>query len=378
MKQHSYLFRLNILALILCVIACAACTEKKTRPLQTHDETTEAKGLEIYRDGDCWVAKVISPTDSTQNLGVYIFPDEEGSKNIPSIPDAYIFPPSKRGNIMAYTSVYTSAIQELGAQNTIKIVGDAQYFTNPFIVEGLKNGSILDGGIQQEPVTERIMAAKPDMIILSHYDGLDISSLAKLNVPIVYMRESSEEDPLGRAEWIKLLGLITGKKEAADAIYTNAKSQYTSLAAKAKGVKNRPTVMAETMYQGTWAVPGGKSYAARLIDDAGGKYLWDDDNSAGSLQLSFEAVLSKASKADIWLIRTFGKNLDIAQLKDMDSRYMLFNPAKTGGVWSANTAEAPLYDETPFHPDLLLREYINIFHPDLLPDAGLRYFSRAE
>lgn len=379
MKKHTVLFRLSITALTFCVLLLSlSCSDHKSKPAQANNETTEAHGLEIYRDGDCWVAKVKSPSDSTQNLGVYIFPDKENSSNLPSIPGAIIFPPSKRGKIMAYTSVYTSAIKELGAQDIIKIVGDTPYFTDPFIVNGLKNGTILDGGMQQEPVTERIMTAKPDMIILSHYDGFETGALAKLNVPIIYMRESSETDPLGRAEWIKLLGLITGKKAKADSIYSIAKTRYTDLANKAKAVKNKPSVMAETMYQGTWAISGGNSYAARLIEDAGGKYLWADDNSTGSLQLSFETVLGKASNADIWLIRTFGKDMTLSQLKSMDSRYMLFKPTRKGGVWNANTAKVPLYDETPFHPDLLLKEYITIFHPALLPDSELKYFSRVD
>lgn len=183
------------------------------RPGNPADETHEAKGLEIYRDGDCWVAKVISPTDSTQDLGVYIFPDSEESSGIPDIEGAHIFPPSKRKRVMVYSSVYTSALRELESQNIIKVVGDAQYITDPYVTAGLKDGSIVDGGMQQEPNMERIISAKPDVILLSHYDGMDPSKLEKTGIPIIYLRESSEQDPLGRAEWIKLLGLIAGKKE---------------------------------------------------------------------------------------------------------------------------------------------------------------------
>lgn len=377
MKPHHSITTPALAILFTFCLLFTACTNENKRQTVVEDDAKEAKGLELYRDGDCWVAKIISPTDSTRNLGVYIFPDTEESKNIPNIPGAGIFPPSRRGKIMAYTSVHTSALKELDAQDIIRVVGDAQYFTDSYIQEGLKNGKITDGGLMQEPVTERIIAAKPDMIILSHYDGIDIKPLSKLNTSIIYMRESSEETPLGRAEWIKLLGLIAGKKEKADSIYESVKKQYSALSAQAKkGNKPYPSVMTENMYQGVWALPGGKSYAAQLIKDAGGKYIWDSDKSSGSLQLSFEAVLGKASDADIWLIRSFGTDMDLATLKNMDSRYMLFKPAKNGGIWNANTEKVPLYDETPFHPDRLLKDYILIFHPEVLPNAQPVYYKR--
>lgn len=275
---------------------------------------------------------------------------------------------------MLFTCVYSHALKELDAQNIIKVVGDAGYMNDEFINEGLKNGNIIDGGSLQEPIVEKIIAAGPDMIVVSHYDGMDTSKLEKIGIPIVYLRESAEQNPLGRAEWIKLIGLIAGKKEKADSIFDKVKEDYNSLVKTASAAGEKPTVMTETMYQGTWFVPGGKSYASQLIKDAGANYVWAEDNSEGSLQLSFETVLSKAQNADFWLIRIFGVDLTLDKLKEMDSRYMLFKPTKNNGVWSSNTQKVPFFDETPFHPELILKDYIKIFHPDLLPDEECQYF----
>lgn len=376
MKTGSHIFNLA-LALALCVLTLA-CGSHGKRADNPADETHEAKGLEIYRDGDCWVAKVISPTDSTQDLGVYIFPDSDENVVIPDIEGADIFPPSKRRSVMVYSSVYTSALKELESQGIIKVAGDTRYMTDPYVTAGLRDGSIVDGGLQEEPNMERIIAAKPDMILVSHYDGMNPSKLEKSGIPIIYFRESSEQDPLGRAEWIKLLGAIAGKKEKADSIYNQVKVRYLSLTKAAARIQgDKPLVMTETMYEGSWFVPGGQSYAAKMIRDAGGRYIWDDDLSAGSLQMSFEAVLDKANEADIWLIKSFGKNLTLSDLEQQDSRYMLFKPAKTGGVWNADTQAVPLYEETPFHPELLLQDYITIFHPGSLPGKEARYFKPA-
>lgn len=361
--------------LLVAVLSLCACGKQGSRPANPADEAKDAKGLEIYREGDCWVAKVISPTDSAQNLGVYIFPDSDNTANIPEADGAYIFPPSRRGRIMLYTSVYASALRELESQEIIKIVGDASYMTDPYVTENLKSGNITDGGMQQEPDIESIMSARPDMILVSHYDGMDATKLEKTGVPVIYLRESSEAEPLGRAEWIKLIGLIAGKKEKADSIFAKVRQDYQAMAQSVAGNKDRkPLVMTENMYEGSWFLPGGQSYAAKMIRDAGGRYIWDDDKSAGSLQMGFEAVLDRASEADIWLLKTFGKDLTLEDLEKQDSRYLLFKPAKSGGVWNANTREVPFYDETPFHPELLLQDYIAIFHPDVIPAKHPRYF----
>lgn len=372
MKLGRHIIYLLLLNIVLCLCACGGRT---TRTANKEDETSEALGLEIYRDQDCWVAKVISPTDSTKDLGVYIFPDKEDCKNIPDIEGAYIFPPSRRGRVMLYSSVYSSALKELGSQELIKVAGDVGYMSDRYVLEGLKSGEITDGGLQAEPNQERIIAARPDMIIISHYDGMDPSKLEKLGIPVIYMRESSEQEPLGRAEWIKLIGLIAGKKEAADSIYSQVKNRYQAMVKKASGIKGpKPSVMTETMYQGSWFVSGGQSYAAKMIRDAGGRYIMDDDKSAGSLTLSFESVLEKSADADIWLIKSYDKDLTLKELETQDSRYMLFKPAKTGGVWNVNSFKVPFYEETPFHPELLLQDYIRIFHPEVFKDGSTKYF----
>ncbi|MCM1004788.1 MAG: ABC transporter substrate-binding protein [Prevotella sp.] len=347
------------------------------RQENTDDNAAAAMGLDIYRSGDCWVAEVISPTDSSQNLGVYIFPDSDNASDLPDIPGANIFPPSKRQSILLFSSVYSSVLKQLDSQQIIKAAGDVSYLTDKDLLNRLNESEVINVGTQQEPLAELIIASKPDMIIVSHFNGVDVSKLEKLGVPIIYMRESTEEEPLGRAEWIKLLGLIAGKKEKADSIFNSVSKEYNYLKKKAANVAQRPLVMTETMYDGTWFIPGGGSYAAKLIEDAGGSYIWSDDNSAGSLQQGFETVFERGSKSDIWLLKTFDEDLSLKSLETQDSRYMLFKPAQTGGVWSVNTKAMPYFDETPFHPELILKDYISIFHPSLIPGLKPHYYKQA-
>ena len=366
--------------LVLIAVTLQGCGTKNTVATDSQEgKLSYARNLRIYRDGNCTVASIYDSGDSTVSIGTYIFPDSDTTSVIPSMADAVVLYPSKLSRLMVYSTVHASALKELGALDAVKIVGDAQYFSMPEITQGIAAGKIIDGGTQQAPVKERIIKSAPGAIIISNYEGMDASAIERLGIPIIYMNESQENDPLGRAEWIKLIGLIARNSQKADSIFASTQKNYIALSDLAKGAPNKPKVLCETMYQGVWNVAGGDSYAARLIADAGGDYPWKDDSHTGSLQLPFESVLAKASDADLWLIRVFGVNVTLDYLREADERYMLFAPAinfsdKDKGIWAADTSKVPFFDETPFHPDLALKDYIAIFHPELLPDFTPKYF----
>jgi len=376
---------LHISLVVLSALWCVGqvgCSSHRVSPTPESGALSDARGLTITREGNCYVARVLDIADSSRTLAVYIFPDTDTTRNVPRMDGGVVLTPSALSRLMVYSGVHASALKELGALDAVKIVGDANYFIISEIKQGLQDGSIADGGTQQAPVAEKIMQAKPGAIILSHYDGMDAAGLRRLGIPIIYMCESHENTPLGRAEWIKLLGLIARNNEAADSIFKAVKREYNSLLTKTRRVSHKPKVLTETMYQGVWNVAGGRSYAARMIADAGGQYVWADDDTEGSLSLPFESVLAKGGDADVWLIRSFGREVTHRYLREADARYMLFAPAKAlknsnKGVWGCNTERTQFYEETPFHPDRLLRDYIAIFHPELLPGYTPRYFTKA-
>ena len=107
-------------------------------------------------------------------------------------------------------------------------------------------------------------------------------------------------------------------------------------------------------------------------------YPWSDDNSNGSLALDFPQVLNKANDADFWLVSTIGTDLTKKTFLNLYSHNNQFEAFKEGYIYSANTATSRLFEETPFHPNLLLKEYMKIFHPELLPDYKLKYYKKIE
>ena len=106
---------------------------------------------------------------------------------------------------------------------------------------------------------------------------------------------------------------------------------------------------------------------ARILADAGGTYLWADDENTGSLALDFNQVLAVAQNADYWFI----KWTNINSLKDLQGAYDLNKEMaafKNKHVYVCDTDKTRFFDRIPFHPEVLLREFAAIMHPELFPD----------
>lgn len=368
----------SVCTLILTVLALAvtgcrhASTERAGK--DKSNMLRHAERLKMWEEGETVFAEVYGASDSVKPIGLYIFPSGE-NKDVYArdYPDAVVIPEGT-GNLMLFTSVHSSALEELGAGKRIGSVADALYFGSSLVREGLAKGTITDMGTPQQLSKEKLIAQRPSLALVSVYDGMDDSMLRQLGIPIVYMADNLEASPLGRAEWIRFIGLLAGEREMADSIFNAVEKNYTSMKSAVSGVKEKPRVMVENMYQGIWYVPAGDSYAARMLEDAGGDYLWKDSDGIGSLSLSFEQVLQRGADADIWLLKLFGEELTAGSLEGKDERNMLFGPVRKKGVWYSNTAESKLFDEFPYHPDLLLKDYIHIFHPEVFPGYMPRYF----
>ena len=270
-------------------------------------------------------------------------------------------------NALVYSSVHTSLMRELGALDAVRGVVDKQYFSDSTITAGVAAGRIADCGNSMNPTIERVIDMQPDAILLSPYQDASYGQIAKMDIPIIECADYLEYDPLGRAEWMKFYGELLGKREQADSLYDLVTKAYNDVKKKAAGAQTHPTVVTEMVISGIWNVPGGQSYMARILSDAGARYLWADDENTGSLALDFNQVLAVAQNADYWFI----KWTDINSLKDLQGAYDLNKEMaafKNKRVYVCDTDKTRFFDRIPFHPEMLLREFAAILHPELFPD----------
>ena len=135
--------------------------------------------------------------------------------------------------------------------------------------------------------------------------------------------------------------------------------------------------MTDLKTSSTWYTPGGKSTVAGLYADAGADYIFKEDTHSGSLPLSFEAVLDKGQQADFWLIKyNQPKDKTYEELEKDYAPYAGFRAFKERHIYGCNTNAVPFYEESPFHPDLLLKDFIKIFHPSLVKTHQMRYLTK--
>ncbi len=339
-------------------------------------ETTYARGFQITRYPDYSVADLRDPWDTTRLLHRYIFL-EKGKEIPPQLPEGTLIrTPVNR--MVVYSTVHGSMLNELGLAHSIVGVCEAEYISVPAIQEGLQSGEIADLGRSIAPDIEKIIELSPEAILVSPFENSGYGRVEKLAIPLIECADYMENTPLGRAEWIRFIGLFTGREREADSIFQEVESRYTELCRQVTA-QSRPTVLSEKKTGATWFVPGGKSYMACLFADAGADYLWKEDSHAGSLALSFEEVFDRAQTADFWVIKCSAPNgMSYSNLAAEYAPYSRFKAFSEGNIFIFDLSGNRFFEEVPLHPELLLKDFILIFHPELFPGEDYRYHSRLQ
>ena len=278
-------------------------------------------------------------------------------------------------NIVVYTSVHSAMLDALGAAEHIAGVCEPRYINVPSVINRISEGLTKDLGEATSPNIERMIEIGAEVVFASPFDHGGYGSVEKIGIPIIECSDYMETDPLGRAEWIKFVGLFTGQSKRADSLFRETESRYMKTKALVENVTSRPKLMTGMKYGSPWYVPSGESFMARIYKDAGADYLFSYLPGTGSTPMSFESVFDKAVHADIWLIN-YNKDggMTYSALKSDYSPYSGFDAFRDRRIFGNNTNYSMFYEEVPMHPDYLLAELIAIFHPQLLPDYELRYF----
>ena len=335
-----------------------------------------AENLSLSATEDYTIARLRNPWDTTRILHTYVLVDKE--KSLPAdLPEGTLVrtPLSKA---VVYSSVHCGLLNQIGALKSIGGVCDLKYIKLQEVQDGCRTGSIADVGNGMNPDIEKIIDLHPDAIMLSPFENSGgYGRVEKLNIPIIECADYMETSALGRAEWMRFYGLLFGKKAEADAMFASVERSYKDLQELVKPISFAPSVMCDLKTSSTWYTPGGNSTIARLYADAGANYIFREDTHSGSLPYPFEVIFEKGQQTDFWLIR-YNQPIDktYKELEKEFAPYAGFRAFKERNIYGCNTNRVPFYEETPFHPDWLLKDLIKIFHPSLLEGYELRYYKK--
>ena len=283
---------------------------------------------------------------------------------------------------VVFTTVHCALLYDLKAESAIKGVCDLQYISIPDVQQRAKlpvsdAHHVADCGNSMSSNVEKIIDLKPEAIMVSPFENSGgYGKLDKLHIPLIEMADYMEESSLGRAEWMKFYGMLFGREKAADSLFNEVKSNYEQLMQKAQTAKQTRSVFTERMMGNVWYVPGGRSVIGGLLQDARARYVFANDTHSGSVALSFESVLDRAGKADIWLFKYNEHPSTLQELLKENAGYGEFKAVKTHQVFACDCTHRPYYEEVSFHPDRLLSDVIQIVHPDIAGFAPMHYYQR--
>ena len=283
-------------------------------------------------------------------------------------------------SVAALSTTHLVQLEKLGVIDRLVAVNDFKNITTPAVLDKIKRNQIADMGNNSAPNIEKILSLSPDLITSYGTGNPQIDSYGKLleaGLKVGIVSEYMEPTPLGRAEWIKFLAVFFNREAVAEQEFKSMADRYRSIVAIAKGAKTRPTVFAGFSSKGTWYVPGGDSYVAKLLADAGSTYIWADDRTSGSLNLSFEQVYDRARQAEYWINGSRNWKTQ-ADLKQDDGRYEGFLAVKTGKLYSPIARVGPeggneYWSSGTANPDVVLADLVSVFHPELMTNQLYYY-----
>jgi len=290
--------------------------------------------------------------------------------------------PAERIAVMS--SSFVAMFDAVGECERIVGVSGADYISNPTIAASVAKGLVKEIGYESNLNFETIAAMRTDLVLLYGIYGEDkalTGKLRELGIPYIYIGDYVEPEPLGKAEWTVAIAAICGKQAEGETVFAAIADRYETIRDSiARSVAEHPRVMLNTPYRDTWFMPSTRSYSVRLIEDAGGEYVYPDNDSASSVPVSLEQALLLATDADVWL--NVGQCGSLDELRRSNPKFADAKPVRNGRVYNNTKRTTPnggsdFWESGAVAPDKILADLAKILHGNP-PTDSLYYYKRLE
>ena len=338
-----------------------------------------AQNLKIEYLPGMVAVKILEPfKGASQGLTYYFVP-----KGLP-VPDSLENETIIRTPVTRFVCTSTThlpALDLLGVTDRLVGFPSLKFVSSPQVRARARNGHVAELGKDFSLNVEQAIEAAPEVLMSYSLDGdyKHLDPIRKAGIASLVNADYLENDPLGRAEWIKFFGLLFNKEKEADSIFNRIATDYRQVLDQAQSKGYRPTTFCGIDYKGVWYMPGGDSWMGKFLKHANTDYYWSEDTNTGSMELSFETVYDSAYEADIWINAHTFKSLE--ELGSTDERYKGFKAFQKGAIYNSNARLTPgggndYYESGAVRPDIVLKDLVKIFHPGVLPGYQLYYFQK--
>ena len=342
-----------------------------------------ASGFDVEYHNNYKVVTVTDPWQGAQESFRYVLV-QCGTPTPQGLDGAVIEVPV--ANIIAMSTTYLPTIESL--ELTDRLIGIDSYVwtTNEAVRARIAAGEIAEIGSGAAVNVELTLDLDPALVMVYGTGFSDFDThpvLMEAGIPVALNGDFVEQDPLGRAEWMKFIALFFNRETDATDQFDAIATEYQQVAELTASLTERPTVLLGSVYNGTWYVAGGNSYMAALLTDAGAAYLWADEGDVGARPLDFEAVYAVAADVDFWLNPDNSFWFSADDVLASDPRYADFAPLENGQLFNNNAdvnenGGNAYYEEGAAHPEKVLKDLVKILHPQLLPDHELVFFRQIQ
>ncbi|WP_295729892.1 ABC transporter substrate-binding protein [uncultured Muribaculum sp.] len=362
----------------------ASCvnTDKNRNTLFTAEiyKPSYAAGFRILGDSShqSVIIESVNPWQGADGIVRRLF-IERGDEKAPEGFDGKIINGDAR-RIVTMSSTQIAMLDAIGDGKRIYGISGLDYICSPTVRN--RRDSIADIGFEGAVDYEELIGLSPDLVMLYGVNGPNPmeGKLDELDIPYIYIGDYLEESPLGKAEWVVAISEIAGHRKYGEKVFDEIPVRYNTLKDSiAATALDAPSVMVNIPYGDSWFMPSTRSYAIRLIEDAGGDYIYKDNTGNSSRPVDIEKAYMLTSEADMWINTGAARSLD--EIRSACPKFTDTRCFRNGYVYNNNRRSNPAggndyYESGVMHPDLILRDLITIFHPGTFPVDSLVYYHR--
>ncbi len=376
---------LFFLALAQVFSGCTRSPEGSGEPMDTEpaEGNHAALGFEIIHQEQYSVLRVRNPWQGARDVifEYYLVPSGDP---LPAGLDRERVIRTPVSRVVCFSTTQLAMIDFLGEGNEIVGSSGVHFICSPGLQERVKAGQIREIGYDQGLSYETLLDLQPDLVLAYGVSGAvnqEVARMEEFGLPVVLTAEYLEPHPLGKAEWIRFMGMFFNREQEADSLYREISRNYRRLASSTDSLSGRPSVMLGLPWKDSWYVSAAGSFAATLIRDAGGRYIWDDVPGHESIPMDLEKVYFRCRDAAYWL--NPGAATRIGQIREVDPRLGDLNPVREGKVYNNNARLSrgggnDYWESGTVRPDRILADLIRILHPGLLPGDSLYYYRKLD
>jgi iron complex transport system substrate-binding protein len=372
---------LKIFILLTSVFLIRCKQEAPTKEeVKKHNSVKYATGFSIEKHEGYTVLEVTNPWPNATKKFTYILQKAGATLPKNSTKDAVVISvPVKK--IVVTSTTHIPSLEMLGVENSLVGFPKLDYISSKKVRDLIHQNKITELGNNQSLNIEQLLQLQPDVIIGYGLDNSNpvLTNVERSGLKVMFNGDWNEQNPLGKAEWIKFFGALYDKSDLANTLFEQIEKEYQKTLNLVQKTTKRPTVLAGDIFEDKWYLPQGTSWAATFLKEAKGTYLWANTKGTGSLGLSFETVLDRGKDADIWI--TSGQFSTLNEMTNSNPHYEQFKAFKIKNVYSFNRKKGEkggvlYYELAPNRPDIVLKDIVKILHPELLNNYKPYFFEK--